>query len=827
VQGRASPGSDRAPRATRRYLDLLRDALLDEHYLENELRIEHLLECIAAGAEVDPDKLADPARHMTGALRDLRRARETGVLPTAESGADISEALAYAGLGGTRLDHLRACLEVVREEGVEGDIVDCGTGRGGAAIFMRGFLEAYELAGPRVWVADRFVAGSSDGTGAGRRFRADLNTVRDAFAGFDLLDDRVVFLQGEPSRKLEDAAISEVALLRIGSHEPKEVRGVLDALHERVTPGGFVVVDAYAAPGCEAAVDGFRAERGLAEPLERIDWSGVAWRKKSAPARRRKRQAPAPGATDEATAATGAKDLSVVVVFYNMRREARRTLHSLSRSYQRGIDDLDYEVIVVENGSDPDQRLGDEFVRSFGSEFRYIDVAEEATPSPAGAVNRGIAASTAPVLGLMIDGAHVLTPGVLRFGMLGLSTYAPAIVSAKQWYLGPGQQPEMVAGGYDRELEDRLFAEIDWPTDGYRLFEIGHFIGDRDWFDGDWESNCLFVSRILLEQVGGMDETFSAPGGAFVNLDFFERLVVAPGVNQVTILGEGSFHQVHGGTTTNAAEPDDLIESYDEHYEKLRGRRFQVPQQMPHYIGALPPAARRTKPRRMNSFQLFRNAHIERSDRRPSRPVPIPQDLKTEFIDAFWRSGEWHRATWLGKPVHRAPTDLFTYQELIVRLRPDWIVETRTGAGGRALFLASICDLIGGGQVLSIDDYPFADPPEHPRITYLRAAPAAESTTQQVREIVEGRPVDLVILGAAGGPQVEAAFRNLAPLVPVGSYVVVEDTILGGNPVWPAFGSRPWVMVRGIADEGEFVPDPTLERLGLTFNAGGFLRRAR
>ena len=73
----------------------------------------------------------------------------------------------------------------------------------------------------------------------------------------------------------------------------------------------------------------------------------------------------------------------MVVVFHNMRREAARTLHSLSRSYQHGLDDLDYEVIVVENGSDPDQRLGEEFVHAFGDEFRYLDLGAEATPSPA------------------------------------------------------------------------------------------------------------------------------------------------------------------------------------------------------------------------------------------------------------------------------------------------------------------------------------------------------------------------------------------------------------------------------------------------------------
>jgi cephalosporin hydroxylase len=820
---------DRTARAVRRYLDLLRDALLDEHYLENELRIEHLLEYVNGGRALDIKKLANPVRYMPRALRQLNEERHAGELPGAQIGSRRRwQALAYAEFGGVRLDHLEACLETIRREEVGGDLVDVGTGRGGGAIFMRGFLEAHELSGPRVWVADRFEGRDSVKSG-GPSFPPDLNTVREGFARFRLLDDRVLFLQGRPRQTLPGVSAQAIALLRVGSRDPEEVRAALEALYHRVARGGFVVVDAYGAVPCQEAVDIFRSEHRVVDPLERIDWSGGAWRKTTEPDGRKVRGSTR-GTVDtvrNTPESTETKELGVVVVFHNMRREAARTLHSLSRSYQRGIDDLDYEVIVVENGSVPEQRLGEEFVRSFGPEFRYLDLGDEATPSPAGAINRGIEATAASTLALMIDGAHVLTPGVLDYGMRGLSTYAPAVASAKQWYVGPGQQPEAVAGGYDAELEDRLFAEIDWPTDGYRLFEIGNFIGDRDWFDGDWESNCIFVPRALLEQVGGMDESFSAPGGGFVNLDFFERIVSSPGIAFVTMLGEGSFHQVHGGTTTNLAEPDELVRSYGDQYEELRGRRFQVPPQWAHYIGSLTPAACRTKPRRTNSFQLFKDAHVQASDRHPARPVPVPQDLKTEFIDAFWRSGEWHRTSWLGKWTHRPPTDLLVYQELIVRVRPDWIVETRTGTGGRALFLGSICDLIDHGQVLSIDHSSLGSPPEHPRVTYLRGDPTGERTALEARQIVGERARALVILGGAAGPQLVAAFRNYESLVPPGSYVVVEDTILGGSPVWPAFGSRPAAAVEEIVQEGNFVPDRSLERFALTFNIGGFLKRVR
>ncbi|MDQ2676741.1 MAG: hypothetical protein M3Y34_08015, partial [Actinomycetota bacterium] len=511
-----------------------------------------------------------------------------------------------------------------------------------------------------------------------------------------------------------------------------------------------------------------------------------------------------------------------------MRREATRTLHSLSRAYQQDLEGVDYEVIVVENGSPPDGRLGEELVRSFGEEFTYIDLGEEAHPSPARAVNAGIAASSGSAVAIMIDGAHVLTPGVLRNGLLALSTYEPAIATVKQWYVGPGQQPAALAAGYSQELEDLLFDQVGWPEDGYRLFEIGHFIGARDWFDGDWESNCIFVPRSLIEQAGGMDESFSTPGGAFVNLDFYERMIGSPGVNVVTILGEGSFHQVHGGTTTNVVDFEDRgkkIQAYGDDYEAIRGRRFMIPEPPTHLIGALPPAARRTR-RRPMSAEAFRFAGVP-EDQRPSTPVPVPDDLKTEFIEAFWNSQAWREASWLGERTHRPPTDLLAYAELCHRVRPDWIIETRTGSGGRALFLASVCELVGSGRVLSVDAHPLADRPQHDRLTYLTGDPATEATGQAVRETVGAEPNAMLVLGAAGRPQLLAAFEQLAPLVPMGSYVIVEDTIFEGNPVWSSFGPGPFAALDRIRATGEFFSDPEPERYGVTFNPGGFLRRVR
>ena len=244
------------------------------------------------------------------------------------------------------------------------------------------------------------------------RCRPDLNTVRDGFERFDLLDDRVRFVQGDLDLTLPEAPIEKIALLRIGGDLGATTAVAIEQLYERLTVGGFVVVDDYIEPQCQKAVDELRDRLGIDEQLERIDWAGVCWRKLHAPSppkpaapdgvlgRLRRARSDRRAAALEGRAVggpmpperlTGTTALSVVVVFYNMRREAARTLHSLSRAYQQGIDDLDYEVIVVDNGSVEDQRLGEDFVRSFGPEFRFIDMGDDAEPSPVPALNRGVA----------------------------------------------------------------------------------------------------------------------------------------------------------------------------------------------------------------------------------------------------------------------------------------------------------------------------------------------------------------------------------------------------------------------------------------------------
>ncbi len=266
--------------------------------------------------------------------------------------------------------------------------------------------------------------------------------------------------------------------------------------------------------------------------------------------------------------------LTVVVVFYNMRREAERTLTSLGTAYQQGVDGLEYEVLCVDNGSDPP--LDEDWVRSFGPSFRLLRPSKR-LPSPCAAINEAVSQARGEYVAVMIDGAHVLTPGVFREAMDAFADEPDAVVAVRQWFVGFDQRWLSVSG-YTREMEDLLFQRIHWPRDGYRLFRVGApmFESPESWFDILYESNCLFLPREVFVDMGGIDEAFSEPGGGFANLDLARRAVDAAPGPLICLIGEATFHQYHHGTTTNVADAakDAQVRAYAMKYRRLRGREF-------------------------------------------------------------------------------------------------------------------------------------------------------------------------------------------------------------------------------------------------------------
>jgi O-methyltransferase len=193
-------------------------------------------------------------------------------------------------IGRKRLRNIVDCLDVIRCENIAGDWIETGVWRGGAVVLMRGYAEIYQME-RTVWAADSF-EGLPKPTAAQDKdydFSADVvpvlaiseEEVRNLFKKYNLYDpEKVVFLKGWFKDTLEDAAIDEIGLLRIDGDLYESTMDSLRALYDRVVPGGFLIVDDYGDfEPCRSAVEEFRSARGIVAPLQKIDWTGVYWRK--------------------------------------------------------------------------------------------------------------------------------------------------------------------------------------------------------------------------------------------------------------------------------------------------------------------------------------------------------------------------------------------------------------------------------------------------------------------------------------------------------------------------------------------------------------------
>ena len=280
--------------------------------------------------------------------------------------------------------------------------------------------------------------------------------------------------------------------------------------------------------------------------------------------------------------------LSVVVNFHDMRREAARTLHTLSTHYQRDVAGADYEVIAVDNGSTMPLDAGE--VEAFGDNFRYQRV-DHGTPSPCPAINQAVAGARGEYVMVCIDGARMLSPGLLRYALAGLALHPHPFVYTLGMHLGPKPQNESMEEGYDQQVEDALLAGIDWRADGYRLFSISSvaYSSRNGFFSRLTESNCFALRRADYLALGGLDERFTSAGGGLVNLDFFNLVQAQPHVRPVMLLGEATFHQFHGGVATNVRRSEHPWPRMAAEYERIRGRPFASDPPLPEYLGWLSP----------------------------------------------------------------------------------------------------------------------------------------------------------------------------------------------------------------------------------------------
>jgi hypothetical protein len=280
------------------------------------------------------------------------------------------------------------------------------------------------------------------------------------------------------------------------------------------------------------------------------------------------------------------RTVSVVVVVHDMVRELPRTLRSLSPGYQRGMAPDDYEIIVVDNRSS--QPVDPALVASFEGRLT-LERIDPAPPSPAKAANRGLRLAGGDLVGLIVDGARLASPGLLAEARRATCLAPRPIITAPSFHLGPVRHMESAAAGYDQATEDELLAKTRWEDAGYRLFEISTLAGSwgRGLFGPAGESSSLFCPRAIWDELGGLDERFTLPGGGLVNHDLYRRACGLDGVELIVLLGEGTFHQFHGGAATTRRFSWDEMHS---EYQTITGVPHRPPANAPLYVGPVHPA---------------------------------------------------------------------------------------------------------------------------------------------------------------------------------------------------------------------------------------------
>lgn len=283
------------------YIELLKKTLINEIYIENECKLTYIIDRLIKQQELETDYLVDPDLIPADIRRSVEKAKEVGgtiVLTQQNDRGEWEPAhfarnfieFSHSMIGRKRIDNIQYCIEHILADAIPGDFIETGVWRGGATIFMRGMLAAHGVKDRTVWVADSFegVPPSSYPQDMGINLdkaslpiiAVSLEKVKGLFERYNLLDEQVRFLQGWFKDTLPNAPIERLSLLRLDGDLYESTMDALNALYDKVTVGGYIIVDDYnAVKSCKVAVQEFRQTRQIEDELMTVDDACVFWRK--------------------------------------------------------------------------------------------------------------------------------------------------------------------------------------------------------------------------------------------------------------------------------------------------------------------------------------------------------------------------------------------------------------------------------------------------------------------------------------------------------------------------------------------------------------------
>ena len=196
------------------------------------------------------------------------------------------------------------------------------------------------------------------------------------------------------------------------------------------------------------------------------------------------------------------------------------------------------------------------------------------------------------------------------------------------------------------------------------------------------------------------------------------------------------------------------------------------------------------------------------------------------------KNGLWSNH-WFGIPTWQNPNDAWIIQEIISEVKPDYIIEAGTFAGGSAALWATILREVNpGGRVITIDIEDKSQRARNldiaKRITFLIGSSIDPKIVAEITQTTKGKRVLVILYSNHSRDHVLSELKSYAPLVHVGSYIVVQDSHVNGNPVDSDFGPGPMEAIEAfLATTDDFLPDRERERLLHTTNPKGYLNRLR
>jgi cephalosporin hydroxylase len=215
------------------------------------------------------------------------------------------------------------------------------------------------------------------------------------------------------------------------------------------------------------------------------------------------------------------------------------------------------------------------------------------------------------------------------------------------------------------------------------------------------------------------------------------------------------------------------------------------------------------------------------------RPEPFqlaPKDVDFDkrvldrFREMFFEAWAQEHRPWLGTSIIKYPTDMFLYQMILTKCRPDVLIETGSYLGGSALFYATIMDLMGHGQVLSID-VTQRTRPIHPRLTFRIGRSTAYDTLEFVKEFVGNKTCMVTLDSNHLRSHVKRELHFYSPYVSVGQYLVVEDTFPNHKINIEERGPKA-ALDSWLPNHPEFIMEPLENAFaGISQNIGGYLKR--